>query len=333
MALPVAPGDAGAALAIDAGALNALKRQANASPKEALSAAATQFEALFVQMMLKSMRDALPKDGPFASETTNTYTTMFDHQLAQQMAKRGIGLRQVLERQLAPTLGGNDAAKASAATGASPVNAAKPVPAAKREAVTNTQSSSATRTEPHADSSKTSSVPARVREFIEAMRPHAEAAARAIGVPADLLLAQAGLETGWGKSQPRTGSGETSHNMFGIKAGKSWSGATTLAATTEYVAGALVRTVDRFRSYKSYTEAFADFGALIAGNARYADAMKNVADPLAYAKALQRGGYATDPNYADKLVHAIRMVASGSAATGAATQVAARRAVNVSDQA
>jgi flagellar protein FlgJ len=284
------------------------------------------------------MRDALPKDGPLASETTNTYTALFDHQLAQQMSKRGIGLRQVLERQLAPALGAGDAVKANAAHGASPasdVKSAASAAAAGRRTNAIDTSAATGRAQPRVDTAKPSptNVPARVREFIDAMRPHAEAAARAIGVPADFLLAQAGLETGWGKSQPRTNGGEATHNMFGIKAGKSWNGTTALAATTEYVAGALVRTVDRFRSYKSYTEAFADFGALIAGNARYVDAMRNLADPLAYAKALQRGGYATDPHYAEKLVHAIRMVASGSAASAAATQVMARSAVNVSDQA
>jgi flagellar protein FlgJ len=169
-----------------------------------------------------------------------------------------------------------------------------------------------------------------------------------MGVPADLLLAQAGLETGWGKAQPRAADGSASHNLFGIKAGRSWNGATAAASTTEYVAGAVVRTVQRFRSYGSYTEAFQDFARLITGNARYADAVKGADDPVAYARGLQRGGYATDPQYADKLVRAIRMVASyagpspapaDAVATGhaasrvASAQVPAALAVNPSDTA
>jgi flagellar protein FlgJ len=152
------------------------------------------------------------------------------------------------------------------------------------------------------------SLPRNVQSFIERMRPHAEAAARSIGIPAELLLAQAGLETGWGRAQPRAGDGSASHNLFGIKAGAGWTGAVAASSTTEYVAGALVRTVERFRSYGSYTEAFHDFARLITGNARYAAAVENAGDPVAYARGLQRGGYATDPQYADKLVAAFEKV-------------------------
>ncbi|MGA8034271.1 MAG: flagellar assembly peptidoglycan hydrolase FlgJ, partial [Casimicrobiaceae bacterium] len=205
----------------------------------------------------------------------------------------------------------------------------------------------------HAPAAKAASQPAghasigdafsAVRNFVETMRPHAEAAARAVGIPVDLLLAQAGLETGWGRRQPKAADGSASHNLFGIKAGAGWKGSTALAATTEYVAGAMVRTVDRFRAYGSYAEAFQDFAKLIAGSSRYATAVAGAGDPVAYAKGLQRGGYATDPQYADKLVHAIRMVASHgpdiAANIGAtvpavpASQVVARVAVNTSHEA
>jgi flagellar protein FlgJ len=170
-------------------------------------------------------------------------------------------------------------------------------------------------------------MPANVRAFVEKMRPHAEAAARVVGVPADLLLAQAGLETGWGRSQPKAADGAASHNLFGIKAGRSWDGAVAVASTTEYVAGAFVRTVEKFRSYGSYTEAFQDFGRLITGNARYAGAVARTGDPVAYAKSLQQGGYATDPHYAEKLVRAIRLVA-GQAGAPPSAQVMAQPAVN-----
>jgi flagellar protein FlgJ len=345
-----------AALAIDAGALDSLKRTARDDPKRALTAAATQFEALFVQMLLKSMREALPQDGPLQSDSSKMYTGMFDQQVAQQMAARGLGLRQMLERQLAPALAGRADSAASpvsnAAAGSAP-SAVASAPAIARKAVAQAAASpaaggAAAAQGSHAKAGGAASVvdvvthlPQNVRAFIERMRPHAEAAARAMGVPADLLLAQAGLETGWGKAQPLSNDGSTSHNLFGIKAGRSWNGAVAAASTTEYVAGALVRTVERFRAYGTYTEAVPDFAKLITGNARYAGAVKNAADPVAYARSLQRGGYASDPQYADKLVRAIRMVASYAGASTvppasyasagrSSTQVLAATAVNPS---
>ena len=345
MKAQAAPSDLAAPLALDAGALSALRQQAKTSPKAALSAAATQFEALFVQMLLKSMRDALPQEGLLSSESSKTYTAMFDQQIAQQMSRKGIGLRQILERQLAPAMNAGD----DAATQVDPVTPRAPAAAASPRAdatratagiergaaahVTEHARTSAAATTDTADATA-SRVPANVRAFVEKMRPHAEAAAKVVGVPAELLLAQAGLETGWGKSQPKTTDGNASHNLFGIKAGRAWNGAVAVASTTEYVAGALVRTVDRFRSYGSYTEAFQDFGRMLTGSSRYASAVAKADDPVAYAKSLQRGGYATDPHYADKLVRAIRLVTGqvALAKTGPA-QVMAASAVNPSDEA
>jgi len=227
-------------LAADAGALSALKQQAKSSPKAALSAAATQFEAMFVQMLLKSMREALPQDGMLSSEQSKLYTSLFDQQIAQQMSKRGIGLKQVLERQLAPSLGSDDA-KGTAGTagkGGAVLDVGSAVAAARSAAVrasrteaplgavgtlrrTMTTPVASARTDPAGETAATGRLPANVRAFVEKMRPHAEAAARVVGVPADLLLAQAGLETGWGRSQPKAADGGASHNLFGIKAGRS----------------------------------------------------------------------------------------------------------------
>lgn len=321
---PASATDLAAPLAVDAGALASLKQQAKTSPRDALSAAAGQFEALFVQMLLKSMRDALPQDGMLSSETSKTYTSLFDQQIALQMSKSGgIGLAKVLEKQLAPALKGvaPEAQAAAPMPPNVPRTSAQAAPAPKAAAHTPTETSN------------NSTVPANVRTFVDTMRPYAEAAARAVGVPADLLLAQAGLETGWGRSQPKAADGSSSYNLFGVKAGKSWNGAVALAQTTEYVAGAVVRTVDRFRSYRSYTEAFQDFGRLIAGNARYAAAVAKTDDPAAYARGLQKGGYATDPQYADKLMRALRLVSRHSHDPAQPAQVAAAAAVNRSDEA
>ena len=350
---PIAAGDLAAPLALDAGALSSLREQAKTSPKAALSAAATQFEALFVQMLLKSMRDALPQDGMLTSDTSKTYTAMFDQQIAQQMSKKGIGLRQILERQLAPALGAGEAAAAgvqagavaAAARAAAPAHASsdgvEPARRAKGLVTASVAPSAHSARAPRptattageGDDAGALRIPANVKAFVEKMRPHAEAAAKVVGVPADLLLAQAGLETGWGRSQPKAADGSASHNLFGLKAGRAWNGAVALAQTTEYVAGALVRTVDRFRSYGSYSEAFQDFGRMLTGSGRYAKAIARADDPVAYAKGLQSGGYATDPHYADKLVRAIRLVSGHGGVEARAAQVMAAAAVNRSDEA
>ena len=306
---PVLTADMTAGMGLDAATLDALKAKAQRSPREALAAAATQFEALFVQQLLKSMREALPQDGTMSSDSMRAYTAMFDSQLAQEIAKRGLGLGKMLERQLSSAVSRTEKpAGAAQASSADPTTSATTGIGARQPAA---KPSAAPTSAPAADSSGSAlDVPHHVKAFIDAMRPHAEAAARMIGIPANLLLAQAGLETGWGRHQPQGTDGTASHNLFGVKAGARWNGAVALSSTTEYVAGALTRTVEKFRSYASYTDAFADFAKLLTGNTRYAGAVANAHDAAAYARGLQQGGYATDPHYAAKLTRAISMVAS-----------------------
>lgn len=316
--------DVSGQLAVDSRALAGLKAQSKTAPADALRAAAGQFEAMFMQMLLKSMRDALPQDGPFASETTKTYTAMFDQQIAQQLAKKGIGIADVLVRQLAPRTG-------AAPTPATTITEKK---AAVSPGVgSSTGTSPAASTAPAGASATPAAAPAprtggglpeTARAFLEKMRPHAEAAAKAAGIPASYLLAQAALETGWGRHQPKAADGSTSYNLFGIKAGSAWQGAKTVAATTEYVAGRAVRALESFRSYASYGDAFQDFARLLRGNGRYAGALANTGNAEAYAQSLQQAGYATDPRYADKLTRIIEAV-NRHAAT-ATPQVAAAAA-------
>lgn len=320
----LAASDVSGNLAADARALAGLKAQSQTAPGEALRAAAGQFEALFMQMLLKSMRDALPQDGPFASETTRTYTAMFDQQIAQQLAKKGIGIADVLVKQLSPRTGTPAATTATAtgrkaavspgvgsAMGTSPAASAAPAGSPATPATTAARTAGA-------------GLPETARAFLEKMRPHAEAAAKAAGIPASYLLAQAALETGWGRHQPKAADGSTSHNLFGIKAGSAWQGTRTVAATTEYVAGRAVRALESFRSYASYGEAFQDFARLLRGNGRYAGALANTGNAEAYAQSLQQAGYATDPRYADKLTRIIDAVTRHTAA--AVPQVAAAAA-------
>ncbi len=316
--------DAAGALAMDSRGLAALRQQAKAAPGESLRAVAGQFEALFMQMLLKSMREALPQDGPFASETTKTYTAMFDQQMAQELAKKGVGIADMLVKQLSPrtteaAAGAGKEARATgkgAGEGAGAAFAGIPPRSMTRAPAAAAPSAAASPAAPAG-----ASLPETARNFIERMRPQAEAAAQAAGIPVTFLLAQAALETGWGRHQPRAADGATSHNLFGIKAGTGWQGARTLAATTEYVAGKAVTAVEAFRSYGSYAEAFQDFARLMRSSPRYSGVLSATGDGNAYAQKLQQAGYATDPRYAEKLARIIEAI--GRLGTGGAAQVAA----------
>jgi flagellar protein FlgJ len=142
------------------------------------------------------------------------------------------------------------------------------------------------------------------RDFIDRLWPHAQAASQASGIPAPFLLAQAALETGWGRAELQHADGRPSYNVFGIKAGKSWNGPVVEATTTEYVDGVPQQRIERFRAYASYGEAFQDYLRLLAGNSRYG-AVMGAGNAREFALGLQRAGYATDPNYADKLTRII----------------------------
>ena len=309
MAIRAAIADQGGQFALDANALASLKAQAKTAPDAALGKAAGQFEALFLQLLMKQMREALPQDGPLTSDTTRTYTAMFDQQLAQQLSNQGVGLKKIIEKQLARHLGAPDP------NGAAPAGASTPAAPAP-----STQKSTA---------APLTSLPAGVQAFIDKLRPHAEAAAKSIGIPTEYLLAQAGLETGWGKSMPRNGDGSTSHNLFGVKAGSTWHGQAAVASTTEWVGGQLTRVADRFRAYGSVGDALQDFAKLLRDNPRYQGALANSHDPRAYANSLQRAGYATDPHYADKLTRAIATVSRHvGSTTRAVLQVSAGSADN-----
>ncbi|HEX4884788.1 MAG TPA: flagellar assembly peptidoglycan hydrolase FlgJ [Casimicrobiaceae bacterium] len=317
--------DAAQALALDAKALSNLKREAHAAPEKALAKAAGQFEAMFLQMVLKQMRETLPKDGPLDSDTMRTYTSMFDQQIAQHLSSRGLGLREAIERQLGRALQPSGAAGTPAA-GPAPATA----PAPSQDALRRAGAVPATPLPGHAVAKarpEPAGATARVQAFVEKLRPHAEAAAAASGIPAHLLIAQAGLETGWGRSQPRNADGSASHNLMGVKATGGWQGASIAASTTEFVQGVAVRTVEKFRSYASLAESMRDFAKLL-GSARYASARASARanDGDGYARNLQTAGYATDPRYAEKLGSAIRMVSrhlGDPAIAGAASSLAA----------
>jgi flagellar protein FlgJ len=261
----------------DPASLAALKREASAQTPEALRETARQFESLFTNMMLKSMRDASGEDSLFGSDQQDFYQDMFDQQLSAQLSKgKGLGLADMLVRQLMQ--------------GAGTASEAVAVPAALNPPAQG------------AATPASASWPPRTQdEFVKAVLPAATAAGRELGVDPATIVAHAALETGWGKSVPIGADGRPSFNLFGIKAGESWKGQTVNSVTHEFQGGRMQEVVAGFRSYASPEHSLGDYVKLLQSSPRYAAALGTGSDATAYAKALQRGGYATDPDYATKL--------------------------------
>ncbi|ELQ18956.1 flagellar rod assembly protein/muramidase FlgJ [Pseudomonas fluorescens BRIP34879] len=160
-------------------------------------------------------------------------------------------------------------------------------------------------------------------EFVATMLPMAKAAAARIGIDPKYLVAQAALETGWGKSVMRAQDGSSSHNLFGIKAGKSWQGEQARAITSEFRDGAMVKETAQFRSYTSYQDSFHDLVTLLQSNDRYKDVVKSADNPEQFVRELQKAGYATDPDYASKISQIAKTMGSyqNYAAAGATTHL------------
>ncbi|MDR3390455.1 MAG: flagellar assembly peptidoglycan hydrolase FlgJ [Sulfuriferula sp.] len=279
--------DITSSLAADTQGLASLRRAAQDNSPEAIKTVAKQFEAVFMNMMLKSMREATPQDGMFDNDQTRLYTSMLDQQLSQTMATRGIGLADVLARQLSANAmtASQPAQTSSGNTGVSSSETGAPNPMDTSVSV-------------HAQS-------AQAQSFQNKLQAHAEEASRTTGIPAKFMLGQAALESGWGRKEILTADGSSSHNLFGIKAGPSWNGKTVDAVTTEYTNGVAQKRVQKFRAYDSYADSFRDYASLLRNNPRYQNVIANARDAAGFAQGLQQAGYATDPNYADKLTKII----------------------------
>ena len=296
-----------------------LRTQFAKNPQEGLKAAAEQFEAMFLQQVMKSMRDTVPQDGLLNSDSSRFYTSLLDQQMAQNMASsgKGISFARLIEQQLGKNLAASQAsaeqtvpANAAAAGNALPMSASdgrhlrtqavpSSVPTSAAYAALQSATTSVTNQAAGAAMSD-ADLPLSAREFVGRVWPHAVEASRSTGISPQFLVAHAALESGWGRNEIRQSDGSASHNLFGIKAGKSWNGSSVEAATTEYVGGEAQSTVERFRSYGSYEEAFRDYANLLRNNPRYGGVIGSQ-DGAEFAKGLQRAGYATDPAYADKL--------------------------------
>lgn len=411
-------------LAIDSNALNGLKRSAQNESPESIRAAAKQFEAVLMNMMLKSMRDTVPQDGPMDSEQSKMFMGMLDQQLSTHLSQKGLGLADVLTKQLSKLRQGtpmpaeplhatqkglqqsllaNSAQRTSISDATAlnnpslsnqwqPTTQAPAVTIDHRVSAGNLQSNvpgtvgvaaflnplpsplnpmSDQREGPLPPTSQhdhppTSAAPelsnkqsatqkliqayqalagyqsqfaeaepvtfpalspaqfsqafaqkatlaatqtvSKTAQFISRMLPHAEAASVMSGIPAKFMVGQAALESGWGKHAITTADGQPSHNLFGIKADAHWKGKVATSVTTEYINGIKHNRVEKFRAYDSYTDAFFDYARLISQQPRYQQAMQNTHDGHAYAHALQRAGYATDPHYGQKLASLIAQI-------------------------
>ncbi|WP_339726266.1 flagellar assembly peptidoglycan hydrolase FlgJ [uncultured Paraglaciecola sp.] len=282
--------------------LDTLRRAAQSGDSKALDEAAKQFEAIFVQMMLKSMRKAqdvmVDKDSPFNSEQVKFYRDMHDTQIASDLASNGsIGLAEIIVRQLGKT--GDDYMPAGALRNDGNLSSIN------RNAIVSTQraqndvlgdqpvqSFQAFKTAAFDDA----------QSFIEQLYPAAQQAAEQLGIDPKALLAQAAIETGWGKHMIHNTSGQNSHNLFGIKADRRWQGDRAMVDTIEFEQGVAATKKAPFRMYDSFADSMQDYVSFVQQNTRYEEAVKQSQSPQDYFSELQKAGYATDPDYANKVI-------------------------------
>ncbi len=257
-----------------------LRKAAGQKDPAALREVANQFEALFLQSMLKSMRDASLGDPLFGdSEQHEMYQGMMDQQLAVEMASgKGVGLADMLVRQL----GGTDAARPGSRDGTYPI--------------TRNSSPNKTQAEPAWPDPES---------FARDIWPHAERTAKELNVAPEAIVAQAALETGWGKYVMPDNEGSISFNLFGIKSGHGWAGDQVVRNTLEFENGVPRSEYAKFRSYDNVASAFSDYSNFIAGNPRYSGVRDHGPDITGFARALQDSGYATDPDYAQKITNVL----------------------------
>jgi flagellar protein FlgJ len=300
--------------AFDVKSAQDLRTQFSKDPKEGLKAAAQQFETMFLQMVMKSMRDSVPQDGLMNSDQSRFYTGLLDQQMAQNISTsgQGVGFARLIEQQLGrhmATLEGLTSTQEAANTAGNtlPMTALDGRHLQSRTVLSSLPTSAAyaatAATATNASAGNTD-IPATAKDFVNRVWPHAVESSRSTGIPPQFLVAHSALESGWGKSEIRREDGSSSHNLFGIKAGKSWTGPTVAATTTEYVDGQPQQVVERFRAYASYEEGFRDYANLLRGNSRYGSVIGSQ-DGMEFARRLQQAGYATDPMYADKLTRII----------------------------
>ena len=291
-----------------------LKKLARENSPTALKEVARQFEAVFMQMVLKSMRDANLGEGILDSDQTKFYQEMFDQQLALELPKKqGLGLGDTIIRQLEPAINTENTPSSSPlmAMTENPLQVNRLRSPIASETI-ETQISTLTDDVdiPVAEPRFDAPIPAprfdSPGSFVKAMWPYAEKVAMSLDIAPDAVLAQSALETGWGQKIIAHPDGRSSFNLFGIKAGADWSGDTVTVPTREFINGRPVTKVETFRSYDSFADSFEDYRKFVGTSPRYSTAIATGRNPLAFGQALQQAGYATDPEYGGKISQIIQ---------------------------
>jgi flagellar protein FlgJ len=282
---PIQPGLQSQSLASDTKGVDALRYSASKDPKAAIKETAKQFEGIFMQQLMKSMRQATLSSGLLENSGTQMGTELLDTQFAQSLSGRPGGLSEMIAKHLERQLGEPLA------------NMAKDAASAQTVAVTG---QTGTAPLPAALQGKERQV-----GFLKLHDSAAKAAEAETGIPATFMVAQAAHESGWGRHEIRNSDGSASFNLFGIKAGKDWTGPTTTVTTTEVVNGQPHKVQAKFRAYASYEESFKDYAKLMKDNPRYSKVVAAGSSAQGFAHGLQRAGYATDPEYAKKLTNMI----------------------------
>ncbi len=289
---------------VDFQGLAELRRSATAdkTDQETLKQVAAQFESLFTGMMLKSMRQASLAEGIFDNSQSKMYRDMSDQQLAMDLSsKGGLGLQNAILRQLGGKPEGQPKSYSGDFVGNIDTVTMRPaLPAMANPALLQQAMNAA----PKLDSSVQQSSELLFDSpemFVQKLLPMAKQAAEKLGVSPDVILAQAALETGWGKHVIKGADGQSSNNLFNIKADERWQGESAATGTVEYRDGVAVREQAKFRTYESYQDSFNDYVDFLQTQPRYQEALKQTDNPEAFIDGLHKAGYATDPAYADKI--------------------------------
>ncbi|MFC3533559.1 flagellar assembly peptidoglycan hydrolase FlgJ [Vogesella facilis] len=291
MSLPTLPNR----LVMDPASTQGMAELTRKDPKAAMRAVAGQFEGLLLSQLMSAMREN-SLGGDEDSGEMDTFRGMYDQQLVQGMIQSGgMGLADVLTQQLMR------AANLADTQQELPPLAGSLPPAVSPAQLRQAYGGSVDPLASAGPAASSEPLPGDKDGFVAAMLPHARRAAERLGVAPELLVAHAALESGWGRRMLRQADGQNSFNLFGIKATGNWQGGSVAALTTEYESGKAKKQVESFRAYQSYAQSFDDYAQLIESSPRYRQALNQGNDFGAYAQALQRGGYATDPAYAAKL--------------------------------
>ena len=268
--------------------LTELRYNAATHNSKALDEVGKHFEAMFIQMMLQSMRQATPGDSLFGGKEQELYRDLFDKQISLNMAaKSTLGLADLIVSQLQHKIH----SQISSESGSQ-----QSIPQTSPVVVEGNKYS------PRIINNLQDNGISAPKEFVKNIWPYAQQAAKQLEIDPQVLVAQAALETGWGRGIARHLDGRSSNNLFGIKAGSGWQGETVSVVTLEYRDGIPVRERTPFRSYNSPADSFQDYVNYLQNNPRYKEALMTTNNPTQFVSSLQDAGYATDPAYADKIL-------------------------------